>query len=216
MADIFQEVDEEVRKDRYQLLWQRYGKFVIALIVLIVGGTAASVAWNEYQQSQRLEAGERFAAARALEDDGDTAGARTAFQELAESGGGGYDMLAGMKAAEMLLVQGDKAGAAAELRSVATAADDPLIGEIARLKAIALEIDLGKTEGLAAELETLSGDDQPYRFTARELHGLLAMQGGDTAKAREIFTALAANPDAPGSQRQRANALVSRLGGDAS
>jgi len=41
VADIFQEVDEEVRREQLQKLWQRYGHFAIAgciLIVVAVGG----------------------------------------------------------------------------------------------------------------------------------------------------------------------------------
>jgi hypothetical protein len=216
VADIFQEVDEEVRKDRYQLLWQRYGRYVILLVIVIVGGTAASVAWNEYQQSQRIDAGERFMAATELAKSGDTEAARAAFQELVADATGGYHMLAGMKAAEMLLEQGDAAGAAAELRAVADTADDPLLAQIARLKAISLEIDLGKTDGLAAELDGLAGDDAPFRYNARELQGLAAMKSGEAAQAREIFAALADDQAAPGSLRQRARALASRLEGDAS
>ena len=36
MADLFQEVDEDVRRERYQELWKRYGNFVVAGAVLIV------------------------------------------------------------------------------------------------------------------------------------------------------------------------------------
>ena len=36
MANIFNEVDEDIRKERYQSLWNKYGKYVISLIVLII------------------------------------------------------------------------------------------------------------------------------------------------------------------------------------
>ncbi len=41
MADIFSEVDEEVRRERLKQLWDRYGIFLIALAVLIVAGIGA-------------------------------------------------------------------------------------------------------------------------------------------------------------------------------
>ena len=36
MVNIFNEVDEDIRKERYQSLWNKYGKYVISLIVLII------------------------------------------------------------------------------------------------------------------------------------------------------------------------------------
>jgi hypothetical protein len=36
MANIFNEVDEDIRKERYQSLWNKYGKYVIGLIILII------------------------------------------------------------------------------------------------------------------------------------------------------------------------------------
>jgi hypothetical protein len=41
MSDIFQEVEEDVRRERYEKLWKKYGNYIIALAVLIVAGVAA-------------------------------------------------------------------------------------------------------------------------------------------------------------------------------
>ena len=49
MADIFHEVDEEVRRERLQKLWERYSIYIIALAVLIV---AAIGAWRGYEYWQ--------------------------------------------------------------------------------------------------------------------------------------------------------------------
>ena len=43
MADIFQEVDEEVRREQFKKLWQRYGNYIIAACILIV---VAAAAWR--------------------------------------------------------------------------------------------------------------------------------------------------------------------------
>ena len=41
MSDIFREVDEEIRHERYKRLWDRFGPYLIAVALLIVVGTAA-------------------------------------------------------------------------------------------------------------------------------------------------------------------------------
>ena len=36
MTNIFNEIDEDIRKEKYQIIWKKYGKYLIALIILIV------------------------------------------------------------------------------------------------------------------------------------------------------------------------------------
>ena len=52
MGDIFREVDEELKQDRYEKLWRQYGKYVIAGAVLIVAAVAGWKAWESHQTSQ--------------------------------------------------------------------------------------------------------------------------------------------------------------------
>ncbi|MEK9728860.1 MAG: hypothetical protein VW417_02835, partial [Alphaproteobacteria bacterium] len=50
MADIFDEINEELKQDRQAVLWQRYGKYVIGVAVLIialVGARQGYVYWKE-------------------------------------------------------------------------------------------------------------------------------------------------------------------------
>ena len=52
MADIFDEIEEELKKDKAQVLWARYGKFAIAAvaaIILAVGSAQGFKAWKTKQ-----------------------------------------------------------------------------------------------------------------------------------------------------------------------
>ncbi|HSG94166.1 MAG TPA: hypothetical protein VLA28_01510, partial [Afifellaceae bacterium] len=63
MADIFQEVDEELRRDKAAEVWTRYGRYIIAAAVFIVAATASYVGWKQYRLQQQTAYGERFALA---------------------------------------------------------------------------------------------------------------------------------------------------------
>ncbi len=56
MADIFQEIEDDLKHEQYQRLWKRYGNWLIVIAVLIVLGTAAFVFIREHRQTQRVEA----------------------------------------------------------------------------------------------------------------------------------------------------------------
>ena len=70
MGDIFQEVEEEVRRDRYSKLWKDYGGYIIAAAVALVLGTTASVGWREYTAQRQQDDSDRFVAAAALSAEG--------------------------------------------------------------------------------------------------------------------------------------------------
>ena len=49
MANIFREVDEDIRKERYINLFRKYGVYVIAIIVIIVGTLVGIQFYSGYQ-----------------------------------------------------------------------------------------------------------------------------------------------------------------------
>jgi hypothetical protein len=54
VADIFQEVDEDIRKDKATELWKKYGGIVIGACLAVVIGTGANVGWGrEYDRGNR-------------------------------------------------------------------------------------------------------------------------------------------------------------------
>jgi hypothetical protein len=57
MADIFREVDEDIRSDRLQRLWSKYSIAVFGVAVAIVIGTAVFVAIRHQQQARAEAAG---------------------------------------------------------------------------------------------------------------------------------------------------------------
>jgi hypothetical protein len=49
MANIFREVDEDIRKERYINLFRKYGVYVIAIIIIIVGTLAGIQFYSSHQ-----------------------------------------------------------------------------------------------------------------------------------------------------------------------
>ena len=70
MADIFQEVDEEVRREQMKRLWDRYGWLIITACVLLVAAVAAYRTYEWWEGKKAAEAGSAFQAAVALSTEG--------------------------------------------------------------------------------------------------------------------------------------------------
>ena len=60
MADIFNEIDEDLRRERAKKIWEKYGNLIIAAAVLVVLIVAGWRAYEYYMQQQAEAAGEKF------------------------------------------------------------------------------------------------------------------------------------------------------------
>ncbi|HLI22096.1 MAG TPA: tetratricopeptide repeat protein [Stellaceae bacterium] len=209
MSDIFQEIDEELRRDNLQQLWKKYGNYVIALAVLIVVATAAVVGWRTYQDKQREAQGVQYAAALDLVHQGKDADAAAAFASLARSSDSGRAVLARFEEAASQVQSGDVPEAIAVYDEIAADGSvDQGFRDAATLLSARYTLDKGDTQAVIAKLQPLASGTGPWHALALELTALAEMKAGDTAKARVDFDALAKDTTAPQGVRQRASAML--------
>lgn len=55
MADIFIEVDEALKQEKLEKIWQRYGGFFIGFLSVIVLGTAANAGYKSWEMSKNAK-----------------------------------------------------------------------------------------------------------------------------------------------------------------
>ena len=94
VGDIFNEVDEEVRQEQVSRLWNRYGRYFLASLAIIVLGTAGHAAWDYFGTQRSLADGGRFSNAIELFQLEQHQEASKLFSELTADAGHGYGQLA--------------------------------------------------------------------------------------------------------------------------
>ena len=82
MSDIFREVDEDVRRERLQQLWERHSNLIIALALLVVLGVGGWRGYEYWESQKAAEAGTAFEAAVALSEADKHAEAQAAFAKV--------------------------------------------------------------------------------------------------------------------------------------
>lgn len=207
MSDIFQEVDEEVRRERLEQLWKRYGNHIIAaaLVVLAaIGGWRGYVYW---QERKATEAGAAYEAASVLADQGKHAEAEAAFAKLATDGTAGYRALARFREAAQLGLSDPKAAVAAYDALASDASLGRSLQDLATMRAGLLLVDSAPYAELRTRLEPLTAPDRPFRHSARELLAFSAWHAGDSAAARQWIEAVVSDPQTPTSIRNRVDVL---------
>jgi len=207
VADIFQEVDEEVRRERLKKLWQRYGNYAIAgclLVIVAVGGWRGYEWW---QTKRAAEAGAAFEQAVTLAESGKHEEAEAAFAKLAADGTAGYRVLARLREAAQLARTDRKAAVSAYDEIAADKSAGQVIRDLAAVRAGFLLIDSSSYGDIRARLEPLTGPDRTFRHSARELLALSAWKDGDMGAARQWTDVIAADPQTPPGTRSRAEVL---------
>lgn len=214
--NLLREIQEDLRRERLEKLWKRYGAFVIVAAVAIVLAVAAYQAWRGWEQSRRKAESASFIAAERLAE-ADPAAAVDALSHLADKGAGGVGMLAGFREAALLASQGKADEAAAAYEALATRLDHPLYRDLARLRWIATRLanDPAAAEDarMSDTLAALSGDTNPWRFSAREIAAAVALRKGNIDEARALFGKLQADVETPQGIRTRAAEMLARIDG---
>ncbi len=212
VADIFKEVDEDLRRDRAEKVWKKYGKYIIGAGLIVVLGVGTYEGWKAWDIRQRSERSERYGAAVALLQSGDSAAAAAAFGELARPDGA-YGTLASFNRARLLAEAGDTAAAIAIWDSLAESkAAGPAFQGAATMLSVLHQLDSGDVAALEARLEPLSQVGSGFRPMALEMSAILAMRQGDMARTKELYAQIADDRTAPSGLRARASQMLGALG----
>lgn len=207
MADIFSEVDEEVRRDRLHRLWARYQIPFIALAVLIVAAVGGWRGYEYYTAQKAAAAGADFERAVALSEEGKHAEAQTAFSKVVTEAPAGYGLLARFRAASELAQVTPADGVKAYDALSADGSLELAWRDLAALRAGMLLVDSAPFAELEKRLKPISVPGRVYRHSARELLALSAWRSKDMTAARSYIDIIAADGETPPGTRQRIDVL---------
>lgn len=211
MVDVFEQVEEELRSDRYKRLARQWLPLVGGVLAVALVAALAWWGWDSWQTGRAEQASIAYQRGVEAAQAGNSVGAAAAFAEAEKKGNGAYRALALMQQAGLAVEQGRTAEAVELLDRAAKAAGDPVLADPARFKALLLVMDTGTLEDIEARAAPLTGEGRPMRAFALEAQGLARMQHGKMAEAQEIFAQLQYDISAPDSVRERARAALGQI-----
>jgi len=208
VSDIFQEVDEEVRREQLRKMWERHGKYIIAACVLVV---AAVGGWRYYEWQEAKKAGEtgaRFEVAANLLNEGKTKEAEEAFAKIAAEGTSSYRMLARFREAGELARRDAKAAVAIYDQLAADKSHGSVLQDLAAVRAGTLLVDTEPYGDIRQRLEPLAAQDRAFRHTARSMLAFSAWRASDVTAMRRWTEMILADPETPPGTRGQIQMLL--------
>ena len=210
MADIFSEVEEEVRKERWEQLWKSYGTYIIMAASAVVVSVAGWQAWERYTQAQRESASLEFNAAMRVAETGNVPQAEADLLAFSGAAPDGYAKLSEFQLAKTQIFQGRQDAAIASLQRLIED-PDPLLNAPARVQLAWLLADTAPRGEVEAVIAPLQGGQSPWRFAAAEIAAYLEFRVGHWGEATAAYQALAVDPGVSEGTTQRAGAVAQFL-----
>lgn len=175
---------EQIQKIRQW--WNENGAFVIAGLVLGIGGLTGWNYWQSWQLRQAEEAAALYQELRSSADAGDRESAMTSLESLlADYGSTPYVDQSRLMLARLNVEQGDLSAAAGLLEALVAETRDPELERIGRIRLARVLIADQRADDALDVLDL----DRAGVFTGRfhELRGDILADRGETAAAREEY-----------------------------
>ena len=208
MADIFDEVNEDLKRDQMRQLWSRFGKYVILAVLIIVLGVGGRQGYTTWQGHQAATAATLYHNALRASD------VKTALSSELDQLNPGYAMLSKFRIAAAQALAEDYVAAE---ESYLALSNDPRVRPLYQQAALLLSVMNApvnsRTDELITRLAVLEGQAGPWQAMALEQVAGLALRAGDQKTAIAKYTSLASMSDIPPGVRQRAGQMLKILNG---
>ena len=212
----YREVDEELRRDQMAGFWKRYGRWMVAGVVLLLAAIAGFLYWQQHKQEKAAGQGETLIAAFEEAQARKTREATAKLDTLASEGTPGYRAAALVTKADMAIEAGNDAAAAQVFGQIAgdEALPEPY-RNLALIRQTTIEYDRLPPATVVQRLGGLAKPGNPWFGSAGELVAIAHLRQNKPALAAPIFAALAKDQKVPRSIRSRALQMAGSLGVDA-
>ena len=204
MANIFREVDEDIRKERYINLFRKYGVYVIAIIVIIVGTLASIQFYSGYQVNKNEMLFAEYI--NIIENNSDDT-----LEKLSDSGNTSNLFLNGMyllKRSDLLVASG-QIGQATLLLSEAIENNtlNKIHNDVAIYKLLMINIETLNIEEIKSYQNKLISEVDAFYLT-EELIAIKFLIEGQKEDAIKKFSELSTNNSVPIEIKNRSEVFI--------
>ena len=209
MANIFNEVDEDIRKERYQNLWSKYGKYVIGFLILIV----IIFSLTQYLQSKNISDNKNildiyFTAVESIEKnqlDLADQNLNIVYNEKNKS----LAAISSIKLSQVYLEDNQKNKALSLLEDIYNNNSlESIHRELALYKYIMINFENIDVINIENMIDSIESNSNVFNLYFQEIIGIKHLTLGNAKKANSIFTNLSLDENTPFDLRMRLDKLI--------
>jgi hypothetical protein len=212
VSDIFQEVQEEYRREQMAKLWEKYRVPVVAAVGAIVVAVAGYQGWSFWRAAQVEKASREFEAIAELSaNPGNEKAAADRFANLAATGTSAYALAAKFQEAGLRAEMGDGKAAIALYDSISASTSDPVFRDYAQVRAGLLIVERESFDNIKKRLEPIATGAGPWRLQALELLAYASWRAGKSDEALKLYGEIEGATNVPNGTARRAKEMTSLI-----
>ncbi len=211
LTDAFiQEVDEDVKNDNLKVLWDKYGLFIVAFVVLAVSAAVSFDKLHEWKVLRNQNRTENYMAAVQLQDNSEETIA--ALQKISTDNQGIFSDFAKLQIANVLLSENKQEEALSMLEKLAAEKNvNEEVKHIALVKLASYRVDSLGYEEFVALVKPLMETDNSWTPAVQDLLAMSAIKNGNIEGAKEIYGKILKNKDLPEGFINRVKDMLSSI-----
>ena len=213
---LMREIDDAVREDQYREFGEKYGKPLIAAVVLGLAGFGGYLYWDGQREAEMEADSEALTAVLDQAEAGNFDSANSSAAALAGQSEGAAKAAAMLTQAGIAMDQERVSDAVALYAQVA--ADEsapPVLRDLALIREMAASFDTRDPAEVVAKLTPLAVPGNPWFGSAGELVAMAHAEQGNSEQAGTLFGEIARNEDVPETLRARVRQMAGLMGVDA-
>lgn len=204
MSDIFIEVDEALKQEKLENIWQKYGGFFIGFLSVIILGTGANAGYQSWQTTRNATQTDLlFSVINAPDFTADNL--KNISQDLQPA----LQSIANIHAAGLFVENGEYQKAIEIYKSIEENINaDPTISQLAYYMVTSISTDLSTNDKISRLNNMIDNKDNPWRYHAMMDAAITqATLLKDFKTARRHLAQILENSETPKTLKQKANSL---------
>lgn len=216
--EFMEDVEQDIRQEKYQALWRKYGKMASAVLAVILLTVTAYTLWTYTQERNRENAADRFMLLQELVDAQEYEKALSTAALMSQDAVYPYNILSHLVRAALLVDKKDPdtlQDALTIYRMLEQDKNTPqFFKDLARYKRLNAELQQTDVnlDSVYAELQPLLQTDSALLPLMQELEAIILLQQNKPAQAAEAFIKIAQSNLASEDLRARAQLMSQYLG----
>ena len=208
------EVTEEVKNDNLKQMWEKYGIYIILLVVLAIVGAVSFEGFKNWRQAKSETWSDTYAYALNLENQGKYDESLKVLEQMEKTGGNIYSDIARLQTSNILFEQGKNEEAIKVLEEIA--ADKSInkkLRDVSAVKLASYKLDNAPREEIDALLQPLIRENGSWANIAKEMTAMAAIRDGNIEEAQVLYNEILNTPNLPDGLKMRVQDMLSVLNG---
>ncbi len=206
----FEEVDEEVRNEKFKELINKYGGYILTFVILVLAFAVGYEKIGEWRISKAEQTNARYVQAVSASSDYESNIAE--LESIVQTETGLYKDIARLQIANILLDNNQTDKALTVLSQISDdASASEKIREIAAVKLATYKIDSSSYNEIEKILTPIVQKGGAWAPMAKELLAMSAIQNKDMAKAKAIYEELLASGNISEEFKARINDMLASI-----